>query len=144
MEFGFLLHDIGKVAVPDSILYKPGSLTTEERALMARHPAVGAEIVAGIEFLDEAAKVVRSHHERWDGSGYPDGLAGDEIPRRGARIRRGRRARRAHHRSSLPPGLPIAPGARDDRGGVRHSFRPEVVEAFRTIDDPRSTDRQDV
>ncbi|HEY5428622.1 MAG TPA: HD-GYP domain-containing protein [Solirubrobacteraceae bacterium] len=80
MEFGFLLHDIGKVAVPDSILYKPGSLTSEERALMARHPAVGAEIVRGIEFLAEAAEVVRSHHERWDGLGYPDGLAGEDIP----------------------------------------------------------------
>jgi diguanylate cyclase (GGDEF)-like protein/putative nucleotidyltransferase with HDIG domain len=75
-----LLHDIGKVAVPDSILYKPGPLTSEERALMARHPAIGAEIVGQIEFLTEAAEIVRSHHERWDGMGYPDGLAGEQIP----------------------------------------------------------------
>ncbi len=80
IEFGFLLHDIGKVAIPDAILYKPGALTKEERQLMARHPTIGAEIVDGIEFLEEAAKVVRSHHERWDGSGYPDGLKGEEIP----------------------------------------------------------------
>ncbi len=80
LEFGFLLHDIGKLAIPDAILYKPGELTEEERALMARHPAIGAEIVGEIEFLAEAARVVRSHHERWDGSGYPDGLAGEEIP----------------------------------------------------------------
>jgi putative nucleotidyltransferase with HDIG domain len=80
MEFGFLLHDIGKLGVPDSILFKPGPLTSEERALMARHPVVGAEIVGGIDFLAEAAAVVRSHHERWDGMGYPDGLAGAEIP----------------------------------------------------------------
>jgi putative nucleotidyltransferase with HDIG domain len=80
IEFGFLLHDIGKVAMPDAILFKPGALTDEERALMARHPVVGAEIMDGIEFLEEAAKVVRSHHERWDGSGYPDGLAAEEIP----------------------------------------------------------------
>ena len=80
IEFGFLLHDIGKVAMPDAILFKPGALTDEERALMARHPVVGAEIMDGIEFLQEAAKVVRSHHERWDGSGYPDGLAGEAIP----------------------------------------------------------------
>jgi len=80
IEFGFLLHDIGKVAIPDAILYKPGSLTDEERALMARHPVIGAEIVGGIEFLEEAAKVVRSHHERWDGTGYPDGLADEQIP----------------------------------------------------------------
>jgi putative nucleotidyltransferase with HDIG domain len=80
IEFGFLLHDIGKLAVPDSILFKPGPLTAEERALMTRHTIVGAEIMRDIEFLAEASKVVRSHHERWDGSGYPDGLAGEEIP----------------------------------------------------------------
>jgi ribonuclease P protein subunit RPR2 len=80
IEFGFLLHDIGKVAIPDAILYKPSALTVEERALMARHPVIGAEIVDGIEFLGEAALVVRFHHERWDGQGYPDGLAGEEIP----------------------------------------------------------------
>ena len=73
------------MAIPDAILYKPGALTDEERALMARHPVIGAEIVGGIEFLEEAAKVVRSHHERWDGTGYPDGLArrGDPARRRG-------------------------------------------------------------
>ncbi|HEY5316580.1 MAG TPA: HD domain-containing phosphohydrolase, partial [Solirubrobacteraceae bacterium] len=80
LEFGFLLHDIGKVAIPDAILYKPGKLTEKERALMAQHPVIGAEIVREIDFLGEATKVVRSHHERWDGSGYPDGLAGEEIP----------------------------------------------------------------
>ncbi|HWF53847.1 MAG TPA: HD-GYP domain-containing protein [Solirubrobacteraceae bacterium] len=79
-EFGFLLHDVGKVAIPDAILYKPGKLTDKERALMCQHPLIGAQIIAGIEFLGEAADVVRSHHEFWDGSGYPDGLAGEEIP----------------------------------------------------------------
>jgi ribonuclease P protein subunit RPR2 len=80
LEFGFLLHDIGKVAIPDAILYKPGTLTEKERALMTQHPIIGAQIVRGIEFLGDATKVVRSHHERWDGSGYPDGLAEEEIP----------------------------------------------------------------
>jgi ribonuclease P protein subunit RPR2 len=80
LEFGYLLHDIGKVAIPDAILYKPSSLDPDERALMSRHPVIGAEIVKGIEFLAEAAAVVRSHHERWDGTGYPDGLRGEEIP----------------------------------------------------------------
>jgi putative nucleotidyltransferase with HDIG domain len=80
IEFGFLLHDVGKLGVPDSILFKPGPLTAEERSLMSRHTIVGAEIMRDIEFLAEASKVVRSHHERWDGSGYPDGLVGDEIP----------------------------------------------------------------
>jgi putative nucleotidyltransferase with HDIG domain len=80
LEFGFLLHDIGKVAVPDAILYKPGKLSPEERALIEGHPVIGAAIIRGIEFLEQASLVVRSHHERWDGQGYPDGLAGEAIP----------------------------------------------------------------
>jgi putative nucleotidyltransferase with HDIG domain len=80
VEFGFLLHDVGKVAVPDSILWKPEPLTPEERTLMERHPLVGWEILREIDFLGEAKLVVRHHHERWDGTGYPDGLAGEVIP----------------------------------------------------------------
>jgi putative nucleotidyltransferase with HDIG domain len=80
LEFGFLLHDVGKVAVPDAILFKPGPLTEEERALMEQHPVIGAQIVSGIEFMEEAVEVVRSHHERWDGRGYPDRLAAEQIP----------------------------------------------------------------
>jgi ribonuclease P protein subunit RPR2 len=80
VEFGFLLHDVGKVAVPDSILWKPEPLTPEERSLMERHPVVGWEILREIDFLGEAKLVVRHHHERWDGKGYPDGLAGEMIP----------------------------------------------------------------
>ena len=80
LEFGFLLHDIGKVAIPDAILYKPGKLTDKERALMAQHPLIGSHIISGIQFLRPAATVVRSHHERWDGDGYPDGLSGEQIP----------------------------------------------------------------
>jgi putative nucleotidyltransferase with HDIG domain len=80
VEFGFLLHDIGKVAVPDAILFKPGPLTPEERALMIKHPQIGSEILRHIDFLDDAKVVVLHHHERWDGQGYPDGLAGEEIP----------------------------------------------------------------
>jgi len=80
LEFGFLLHDIGKVAIPDAILYKPETLSESERELMAQHPLIGADIVRGIEFLAGAVPVVRSHHERWDGGGYPDGLAHDQIP----------------------------------------------------------------
>jgi len=80
LEFGFLLHDIGKVAIPDAILYKRDRLSKEEFQLMARHPVIGSTILDGVEFLVEAKEVVRSHHERWDGSGYPDGLAGEQIP----------------------------------------------------------------
>ncbi|MGB2709893.1 MAG: HD-GYP domain-containing protein [Conexibacter sp.] len=80
LEFGFLLHDIGKIAISDAILHKPGHLTDPERDEMRRHPVIGEEIVAGIDFLGSAREVVRSHHERWDGTGYPDRLAGEQIP----------------------------------------------------------------
>jgi putative nucleotidyltransferase with HDIG domain len=80
IEFGFLLHDVGKVAVPDAILFKPGPLTEAERALMVRHPEIGAEILRHIDFLDDAKQVVLHHHERWDGGGYPRRLAGEAIP----------------------------------------------------------------
>jgi putative nucleotidyltransferase with HDIG domain len=80
IEFGFLLHDVGKVAVPDAILFKEDRLTDEEFALIARHPVVGAEILRDVSFLGEAKLIVRHHHERWDGAGYPDGLHGDDIP----------------------------------------------------------------
>jgi HD-GYP domain-containing protein (c-di-GMP phosphodiesterase class II) len=80
LEFGFLLHDIGKIAISDAILYKPGRLTEDERDAMRRHPVIGEDIVRGIDFLAGARQVVRSHHERWDGAGYPDRLAGERIP----------------------------------------------------------------
>jgi HD-GYP domain-containing protein (c-di-GMP phosphodiesterase class II) len=80
IEFGFLLHDVGKVAIPDAILFKPAPLSEDEFRLMARHPVVGWEILRDIDFLGQAKDVVRHHHERWDGGGYPDRLAGDDIP----------------------------------------------------------------
>jgi ribonuclease P protein subunit RPR2 len=81
LEFGFLLHDVGKVAVPDAILHKPAPLNSKERGVIRRHPVIGAQIVSHIDFLDNSAgQVVRHHHERWDGLGYPDGLLGDQIP----------------------------------------------------------------
>jgi len=80
IEFGFLLHDAGKVAVPDAILFKPGRLTQAERLIIEQHPVTGAEIVRDIAFLGAAREVIRHHHERWDGTGYPDHLAGENIP----------------------------------------------------------------
>jgi putative nucleotidyltransferase with HDIG domain len=81
VEFGYLLHDIGKVGIPDGILQKPSSLTAEERYVMERHATLGAEILAGVGLLEmNGIAIVRHHHERWDGCGYPDHLAGDDIP----------------------------------------------------------------
>jgi len=85
LEHGALLHDIGKIGVPDSVLLKPGPLSEREWELMRRHPLIGFEILDGIAFLAPAAEIVLHHHERWDGNGYPAGLHSEEIPL-GARI----------------------------------------------------------
>jgi putative nucleotidyltransferase with HDIG domain len=77
---GAFLHDIGKIAIPDSILFKPGKLTPEEMAIMKEHAYLGYKIVSRIPFLAEAAEIVYSHQERYDGTGYPRGLKGEEIP----------------------------------------------------------------
>ena len=79
-RMGAFLHDLGKTEVPEEILNKPGKLTDEERALMERHTVIGDEMLAPVEFPWDIRPMVRSHHERWDGRGYPDGLRADEIP----------------------------------------------------------------
>jgi len=80
-----LLHDIGKIGVPEAVLRKHGALDEDEWALMRKHPLIGAQIIAPFEFFAGGAVTIRHHHERCDGSGYPDGLAGDAIPM-GARV----------------------------------------------------------
>jgi response regulator RpfG family c-di-GMP phosphodiesterase len=81
IEYGFLLHDVGKIGIPDAILRKPGPLTRTERLRMQTHTLIGERMLGGIPFLQgEGLRVVRSHHERWDGGGYPDGLADHGIP----------------------------------------------------------------
>jgi putative nucleotidyltransferase with HDIG domain len=140
VEFGFLLHDVGKVAVPDSILWKPEPLTPEERTLMERHPLVGWEILREIDFLGEAKLVVRHHHERWDGAGYPDGLAGDVIPL-AARVFAVADVLDAI--TTIRPYRPPSPLAEaramiEDSSGTH--FDPEVVAAFMEIP-PERLDR---
>jgi HD-GYP domain-containing protein (c-di-GMP phosphodiesterase class II) len=80
-----LLHDLGKIGVPEHVLRKPGALNADEWLMMKRHPLLGAEIVAPLEFFGDGALIIRYHHERVDGSGYPDGLHGGDIPI-GARV----------------------------------------------------------
>ncbi len=82
---GALLHDIGKIGVPDAVLLKKGTLTVEEQAAMRKHPEIGYGIISRIGYLSRAAEIVRTHHEHFDGTGYPQGLRGNEIPL-GARI----------------------------------------------------------
>jgi putative nucleotidyltransferase with HDIG domain len=79
-SIGALLHDVGKIVVPSEILNKPGRLTDEERKIMERHAPAGADLLAEIEFPWDILPMIRGHHERWDGRGYPDGLAADNIP----------------------------------------------------------------
>lgn len=85
LRLGGYLHDLGKIAIPDPVLLKRGRLTAEERRLIEQHPLAGADLVRGMQSLDAVRPIIRHHHERWDGSGYPDGLAGEDIPF-GARI----------------------------------------------------------
>jgi putative nucleotidyltransferase with HDIG domain len=79
-RIGALLHDIGKIIVPTEVLNKPGKLTDEEWLIMKRHPEAGLELVADIDFPGDIGAIIRNHHERWDGAGYPDGLKGEDIP----------------------------------------------------------------
>jgi len=81
VAYGFMLHDVGKIGIPDRILQKPGPLTPEERRLMETHTVLGEQLLRGVSFLrGTGLEVVRSHHERWDGTGYPDRRAGTDIP----------------------------------------------------------------
>jgi ribonuclease P protein subunit RPR2 len=136
-EFGFLLHDVGKVAVPDAILFKPAPLTDEERVLMERHPVIGWEILRDIDFLGDAKLVVRHHHERWDGRGYPDSLAGEDIPP-AARV-----FAVADTLDALTTDRPYRPAgsfaeAREIiRAGSGRQFCPSSVEALHAVSDER-------
>ena len=84
-RYGAIFHDIGKIAIPDAILNKAGALTAAEFEQIKAHPIVGEQILAPVPFLADVRRIVRHDHERWDGTGYPDGLRGPQIPL-GARI----------------------------------------------------------
>jgi HD-GYP domain-containing protein (c-di-GMP phosphodiesterase class II) len=143
IEFGFLLHDVGKVAVPDAILFKKSALSAEEFSLVARHPIIGSEILRDVDFLGEGKLVVRHHHERWDGSGYPDRLAGDDIPL-SARV-----FAVADALDALTTDRPYRRAtswrfAREEiLAGAGTHFDPDVVAAFETIPDERFAELRD-
>lgn len=80
IKLAALLHDVGKVLISEQILSKPGKLTAQESYLIRQHPELGEKIVSGVDFLKEGKHLIRHHHERFDGKGYPDGLSGEEIP----------------------------------------------------------------
>jgi ribonuclease P protein subunit RPR2 len=135
IEFGFLLHDVGKVGVPDAILFKSSALTEEEYALVRRHPVIGSEILRDVDFLGDGKLVVRHHHERWNGTGYPDCLSGEAIPI-AARV-----FAVADALDALTTDRPYRPAspfrtARDEiRKGRGTQFDPAVVDAYDTVGD---------
>jgi HD-GYP domain-containing protein (c-di-GMP phosphodiesterase class II) len=80
MRRGAVLHDIGKLAIPDQILFKPGPLAVEEWEIMCRHPGIAVELLSPVSYLEPALDIPHWHHEKWNGTGYPDGLGGEDIP----------------------------------------------------------------
>jgi len=130
-EYGFLLHDVGKIGIPDGILLKPGPLTGAERRRMETHTVLGEQMLGGVAFFKgEGLRVVRSHHERWDGSGYPDRIGGTEIPL-GARIFAVADALDAMT-SDRPyrKAMSWAAARREILGESTRQFDPDVVESF--------------
>ncbi|MGH2681239.1 MAG: HD-GYP domain-containing protein [Actinomycetota bacterium] len=135
VAYGFFLHDIGKVGIPESILCKEGPLTDLEWLVMRSHPNQGARIVEPIPFMGEAVEIVRSHHERFDGEGYPLGLHGDQIPL-AARIFAIADSFDAMtsdrpYRSALSTDAAVA----EIRAGSGTQFDPDCVEAFEALAD---------
>ena len=130
-QFGCLLHDVGKIGVPEHILGKPGPLTADEWAVMRRHPQAGASVIRPLGLAPIVEEIVLHHHERWDGSGYPDGLSGDGIPH-AARIFSvcdaldAMTAPRPYRREPIP--IPEALERVQEEAG--HQFDPTVVAAL--------------
>jgi HD-GYP domain-containing protein (c-di-GMP phosphodiesterase class II) len=133
LRYGFLLHDVGKVGIPEAVLNKPGPLDPDEWEVMRAHPLLGVQMVAGIKSLGSAVEVIRCHHERWDGKGYPNGLAGEAIPA-GARVFSvadafdAMTSDRAYRKA-----LPFDRACQEIADGAGSQFDPAVVDAFTAI-----------
>lgn len=130
------LHDVGKLAIPDSILLKPGKLTRAEYEQIKRHTQVGAAILAGSEFsvLRLGEEIAASHHERWDGGGYPGGLAGQAIPRSGRIVALADVFDALTHTRAYKPAWAVGPAVQEIVRLRERQFDPDVVDAFLTLD----------
>jgi len=126
------LHDLGKIAIPDSILLKPGPLSDAEYEVVKTHAEAGARVLADAEseLLEVAESIARSHHERWDGSGYPDGLSGADIPLVGRLVHVADVFDVLVHERPYKDAFSVEDAAEEIRGGAGTQFDPEVVEAF--------------
>jgi len=125
-----VLHDVGKIGVPDAILLKPGGLTDEEFAVIKQHPEIGERILLGLPFLRDILPAVRHHHERWDGCGYPDGLAGETIPPDAAILAVADSFDAMTSSRTYRPALLAAEAIRRMREGAGVQYDPRVVAAF--------------
>jgi response regulator RpfG family c-di-GMP phosphodiesterase len=144
-DYGFLLHDIGKIGIPDAILQKPGPLTRSERRRMQTHTVIGEQMLRGVAVLKgEGLQIVRSHHERWDGKGYPDGLEGSKIPL-GARVFAvadaldAMTSNRPYRRA-----LPWRHAHKEIIVQAGKQFDPWVVDAFRKCEDALAEVRREI
>jgi len=134
LQRGAILHDIGKLGIPDAILLKPGRLTQEERAIIERHPDLARQMLGEIPFLEPAMAIPWCHHERWDGSGYPRGLRGEEIPleaRMFSVVDVWDALRSTRPYKEPWPAARVAVLLRDEAG---RQFDPAVVDAFLALD----------
>jgi cyclic di-GMP phosphodiesterase len=129
------LHDLGKIAVPDTVLLKPGRLTPEEFEVVKTHAVLGARVLAGGEsdLLRAAERVARTHHERWDGTGYPDGLAGNDIPIEGRLVHVADVFDVLVHERPYKESWTVEAAAEEIRRGAGTQFDPEMVRAFEAL-----------
>ncbi|GAB6158741.1 hypothetical protein JCM39194_19410 [Desulfotomaculum varum] len=130
IHFGAILHDIGKIGVPEYILNKPGRLSQEEFQAIKEHPATGARILAPIDFLKEAINVVLYHHERYDGTGYPEGLKGESIPYTARLVSIADAWDAMTSQRSYRAALPVAAAVRELQEGAGSQFDPVMVNVF--------------
>ena len=130
------LHDVGKVAIPDSILLKPGSLTSDEFEVMKTHTSIGGRILGESDFLvlKLGVEIALTHHERWDGCGYPEGISGDEIPISGRIVAVADAFDAMSHPRPYKPALSVGDAVNEVRGDSGGRFDPEVVDAFMALD----------
>jgi putative nucleotidyltransferase with HDIG domain len=129
------LHDLGKIAVPDHVLLKPGRLTSEEFEVVKTHAVLGARVLADSEsdLLQAAERVARSHHERWDGAGYPDGLAGEDVPLEGRLVHVADVFDVLVHERPYKESGTVEAAAEEIRRGAGTQFDPDVVRAFEAL-----------
>jgi putative two-component system response regulator len=130
------LHDIGKIGIPDQILLKPGKLTDEEFDVIRTHTTIGAQLLSGSQapLLQRAEEIALTHHERWDGSGYPNGLAGDRIPIAGRIVSVVDVFDALTHDRPYKDAWPIGEAVEEILRQAGRQFDPAVVEAFQRLD----------